>query len=175
VSGECTKMRSMTFPLVISILCGFLTVVLSSGDFVKFHSTDDFEKQVLSDKYSWLIAGLESDLSTSRHFERDFVPKLQQLVGSWVRVGSIQVEDLPKDMQKPSLEHLQRGAPLLWLVHRKTRTMKELILTMDPDGSLHPSSIVPEIKRQLDLSKSSGGAKLKLGYLAEEKTEEKEL
>jgi hypothetical protein len=41
----------------------------------------------------------------------------------------------------------------LWLVHRKTRTMKEVLLTMDPDGSMHPSSILPEIKRQLDLSK----------------------
>jgi hypothetical protein len=64
--GECTKMRSMMFPLVISILCGFLSVVLSSGEHVKFHSTDDFEKQVLSDKYAWLIAGLESDRECPR-------------------------------------------------------------------------------------------------------------
>jgi len=158
------KYDTMGLFRVTYALCIILGIGRTYGEVVKLNSSDDFEKKVLAEKNAWLIAGLESDLSSSRYFEKHFVVELDALVGSWVNVGSIQVEDLPKDMQKPNVQHLQKAAPLLWLVHRKTRTMKEILIPIDPDGSMHPHSILSELRKQLDLSKSVKGKKLKLGY-----------
>uniref|UniRef100_A0A7S0RNE6 Uncharacterized protein n=1 Tax=Pyramimonas obovata TaxID=1411642 RepID=A0A7S0RNE6_9CHLO len=164
-------MDSKGLTRVTVVMCVLLGIGLSNGQLVKLNSRDDFEKKVVAEKNAWLIAGLESDLSASRHFEKHFMVQLDKLVGDWINVGTIQVEDLPKDMQKPNVEHLQKAAPLLWLVHRKTRTMKELLIPIDPDGTMHPHSILGELRRQLDLSKSIQGKKLKLGFQGDNEKE----
>mmetsp|Transcript_9533 Transcript_9533/g.12943 ORF Transcript_9533/g.12943 Transcript_9533/m.12943 type:complete len:160 (-) Transcript_9533:279-758(-) len=154
-------MKFNSFNFSFFLFFYLLTFVSVNG--IKFTSTEEFEKEVFDNKFVWVLAVVDTQLSSSRHFETALVPQLSKRLESYAKVGVIEVQDLPVDFQKPSLQDLSKATPLLWLVHRSTRTVKEVIIPMEPDGHLHAQSVVPAIRNLLDRNKVSGNQKLKLG------------